>query len=62
METMAQRWTEKRISDLRERVDREFTRVNSDIRDLREEMRSAVNELRREMIDIRYERRTGRGA
>ena len=45
MEAMRIVWTDERLDDLNQRMDRGFDRVDRDIRDLRAEMDSRFNRL-----------------
>lgn len=52
METMTREaWTDDRLDDLANRMDRGFDRVDKDIRDLRVESKSDIAQLRGEMIE-----------
>jgi hypothetical protein len=45
-------WTDERLDDLADRVDRGFDRVDRDIRDLRVDMTAQIEALRQTMIRI----------
>jgi ribosome recycling factor len=47
-------WTDERLDDLNQKVDRGFARVDADIRDLRRDMNHQVGSLRSEM-NARFE-------
>jgi hypothetical protein len=49
MEAMAQEWTDGRLDDLNKKVDQGFARVDTDIRDLRSEMRTEFTAVRTEI-------------
>ena len=49
MESVRESWTDKRLDDLNDRVDRGFERVDTDIRALRMETRTEFAALRGEM-------------
>lgn len=62
MEAMRESWTDKRLDDLNEKVDRGFDRLDADIRGLRLETRTEFQTMRGEMkagfdrVDDRFER------
>jgi hypothetical protein len=62
MEAMRESWTDKRLDDLNEKVDRGFDRIDADIRGLRLETRTEFQTMRGEMkagfdrVDARFER------
>ncbi len=62
MEAMRESWTDKRLDDLNEKVDRGFDRLDADIRGLRLETRTEFQTMRGEMkagfdrVDERFER------
>ena len=62
MESMRESWTDKRLDDLNEKVDRGFGRVDADLRAHRVETRTEFVALRGEMkagferVDGRFER------
>jgi hypothetical protein len=62
MESMRESWTDKRLDDLNEKVDRGFERIDADLRGLRLETRTEFVALRGEMkagfdrVDERFER------
>ena len=62
MESMRESWTDKRLDDLNEKVDRGFERLDADLRAHRVETRTEFGALRGEMkagferIDERFER------
>jgi hypothetical protein len=45
-------WTDERLNDLADRVERGFDRVDRDIRDLRVDMTAQIEALRQTMIRI----------
>jgi hypothetical protein len=45
-------WTDERLDDLADRVERGFDRVDRDIRDLRVDMTAQIEALRQTMIRI----------
>jgi hypothetical protein len=45
-------WTDERLDDLADRVERGFDRVDRDIRDLRVDMTARIEALRQTMIRI----------
>lgn len=49
MESMRESWTDKRLDDLNDKVDRGFERVDGDLRALRIETRTEFTALRGEM-------------
>jgi phage host-nuclease inhibitor protein Gam len=51
MELMREAWTDERLDDLTNRMDRGFDRVDADIRELRSEMREEFTAVRTEMKD-----------
>ncbi len=61
MELMRESWTDKRLDDLNDRVDRGFERVDAEVRALRVETRTEFTALRGEMktsferMDERFE-------
>jgi hypothetical protein len=62
MESMRESWTDKRLDDLNQKVDRGFERIDADIHGLRVETRTEFVALRGEMkagfdrVDERFER------
>jgi hypothetical protein len=62
MEAMREAWTDDRLDDLANRMDRGFDRVDKDVRELRAETKSEFALLRGEMcerfdkVDARFER------
>jgi hypothetical protein len=57
--TPREAWTDERLDDLNQKVDRGFARVDADIRDLRRDMNHQVGSLRAEM-NARFESVDGR--
>jgi len=61
MEAMRESWTDKRLDDLNEKVDRGFDRLDADISGLRLETRTEFQTMRGEMkagfdrVDDRFE-------
>ena len=61
MAVMRESWTDKRLDDLNEKVDRGFDRIDADLRLLRVETRTEFTALREEMkrgferVDERFE-------
>ena len=55
MEAMAQEWTDGRLDELSERVDRGFERVDTELKAFRSEMRTEFTTIRTEMGEIRTE-------
>jgi hypothetical protein len=49
MESMRESWTDKRLDDLNDKVDRGFERIDADLRLLRVETRTEFTTLRGEM-------------
>lgn len=49
MNSMRESWTDKRLDDLNEKVDRGFDRIDADLRGLRVETRTEFVALRGEM-------------
>lgn len=45
MEAMREAWTDERLDDLTDRMDKNFERVDRDIRDLRSEMNGRFDHL-----------------
>ena len=62
MQTMREAWTDERLDDLANRVDRDFDRVDLDLRDIKGEVATTRIELKSEMearfnaIDARFDR------
>jgi hypothetical protein len=62
MEAMREAWSDERLDDLANRMDRGFDRVDSDVRELRVETKAEFAVLRGEMserfdrVDHRFER------
>jgi hypothetical protein len=52
MESMAERWTDDRIDDLWNEVEKQGDRTDLALRDLRAEMRSEMGDLRGEIGDL----------
>jgi hypothetical protein len=49
MDAVRDAWTDERLDDLANRVDRGFDRAHADVRELREDMDRSSRELREEM-------------
>ncbi len=58
MEAMREAWTDDRLDDLANRMDRGFDRVDKDVRELRSEMVEGFDKVdaRFDKIDARFER------
>jgi hypothetical protein len=61
MATMRQSWTDERLDDMREDIDRRFARVEADIAALRTEMREGFDRIDRR-FDSLYRLLLGLGA
>jgi hypothetical protein len=61
MATMRQSWTDERLDDMREDIDRRFARVEADIAALRIEMREGFDRIDRR-FDSLYRLLLGLGA
>jgi hypothetical protein len=59
METMREAWTDERLDDLNQKVDRGFDRVETEIRSQRQEFKSDIGDLRAEM-NARFDRMDAR--
>lgn len=53
MEAMAQEWTDGRLDELSNKVDKGFERVEAEVQTLRLEMRTEFTAVRAEMNDLR---------
>jgi hypothetical protein len=49
MEAMREKWTDERLDDMNERMSEGFNRLDTDLRDLRGDMRSEFAAVRAEM-------------